>query len=390
MTTVGPPAVPADRALQVQHVPSFRLDCGVELLDVRQAYFLDGRLNAARDNLVLVFHALTGSPDAAGDWWRGMIGPGRAIDTDRYAVLCPNLLGSCYGTTGPATAWRAAGASDAEVFPAVTPRDMARLAALLVDALDVREVALVTGGSLGGMVALEWALLHPGRARSTVVLAAPSAHTALAIGWNHVQREAVRLAAAAGRPADGLALARMVGMLSFRTEVELDARFGRRAGTAAPYAVQDYLTRHGEKLVARFDPASYLTLLDAMDAHDVGAGRGGTEAALRALREREAGPGDVVAVGIPGDLLYGAEVVRAWAEAAGATYRELHSAHGHDAFLLETEQVGCILADALAPGGRARTVRSGEGAAPGAPGRTARSAPAPAAPTCARTALGVC
>ncbi len=136
------------RALRVQRVPRFALECGTVLEDVRQAYYLDGTLNAKRDNLAIVFHALTGNADAAGGWWRDVIGPGRALDTDRYAVLAPNLLGSCYGTTGPSDYAKGA-------FPPVTPRDQARLVGLLVDELGVESPALVAGGSLGGMVSLE-------------------------------------------------------------------------------------------------------------------------------------------------------------------------------------------------------------------------------------------
>src|SRR5690606_27699777 len=140
----------------------------------------DGALNAKRDNLVIVFHALTGDADAAGGWWREVIGPGRALDTDRFAVLSPNLLGSCYGTTGPSDyeAKEDEGGEGGKggEFPPVTPRDQARLAGLLVNELGVESPALVAGGSLGGMVALEWALEHPGRARAVVAMAAPAAH----------------------------------------------------------------------------------------------------------------------------------------------------------------------------------------------------------------------
>ncbi|HEX6536653.1 MAG TPA: homoserine O-acetyltransferase [Gemmatimonadaceae bacterium] len=320
---------PRARVVLTHEVPRLVLESGAVLERVRQAYHLDGELDAARDNLVVVFHALTGSADAVGDWWRGVLGPGKAVDTGRWAVLAPNLLGSCYGTTGPSTC-------GAGAFPAVGPRDMARLAWLLVDALGVRRVALAIGGSLGGMVAQEFALLAPERVRGTVVFAAPAAHTAYAIGWNHIQREVVRLAGARG-----LALARMVGMMTFRTEEELGSRFARDVGADGRFDVQRYLARHGEKLVARFDAASYVALLDAMDAHDVGRGRGGVDAALATLR------GHVVGVGIPGDLLYSASEVQRWTTAAGAEYREIASVHGHDAFLLETEQVGAILRDAL-------------------------------------------
>jgi homoserine O-acetyltransferase len=310
-------------------VHGFRLESGDVLDEVVQGYRLWGTLNEERDNLVVVFHALTGSPDAA-DWWRGVIGPGLAIDTTRHAVVCANLLGSCYGTVAP---WQ----RDGTALSPVTPRDQARLIRALVDELGAASVALATGGSLGGMVALEWAALFPERARSVVVFAAPAAHTASAIGWNHVQRTAIR----AGGAQAGLALARMVGMLTYRTGDELERRFGRREGVEG-FAVRDYLSRHGERLVERFDAAGYLTLLDAMDAHDVGAGRGGIGAALGAVRGR------LIGVGIPGDLLYSEKDVRRWTDEAGAEYREIHSEHGHDAFLLEPDQVGALLAEVLA------------------------------------------
>ena len=319
----------SERKLHVQRVPRFELECGTVLENVRQAYYLDGALNAERDNLVMVFHALTGDADAVGSWWREVFGPGRAIDTDRYAVLSPNLLGSCYGTTGP---------SDYAVgeFPPVTPRDQARLAGLLVNELGVRSPALVAGGSLGGMVALEWTLEHPGRARSVVAMAAPAAHTAYAIGWNHIQR---RLVTELGER--GLEIARQVAMLTFRTESELGSRFGRCTTPEGGWQVASWLEHHGRKLKARFDAATYATLLDAMDAHDVGRGRGGVARALASLTGR------VVAVGIPGDLLYSAEEVHHWAALAGARYEEISSRHGHDAFLIEHDQVGRILADTV-------------------------------------------
>ena len=318
------------RALQRQRTPRLELECGAVLTDVVQAYHLDGALSPARDNLVLVFHALTGSADAAGDWWRELVGPGRAIDTRRYAVLCANLLGSCYGTTGPA---------DGGDFPPVTPRDQARLIHHLLDGLGIEQVALATGGSLGGMVALEWAAQQPARARAVVAFAAPAAHTARAIAWNHVQRRAIE----AGGPV-GLEVARMVGMMTYRTPAEQSARFGRRREADGGWAIGSYLDHHGRKLRDRFDVRSYLALLGAMDAHDVGRGRGGVAAALRPLGDRLTG------VGIPGDRLYGAEDVRAWVEAAGGHYREIHSTRGHDAFLLEPGQVGEILAEALRRG----------------------------------------
>ncbi len=320
------------RTPRTQHVPRFALDSGDVLTDVVQAYHLDGTINAARDSVVLVVHALTGSADAAGDWWRDLIGPGLSIDTARYAVLCTNLLGSCYGTTGPSD-------ENAGTFPRITPRDMARLIALLVADLGISSLALVTGGSLGGMVAMEYALIDPSRARSLVALAAPAAHTAWAIAWNAIQRRALALGGD-----DGLALARMVGMMTYRTETEFSARFGRET-RGDEYAAASYLAHQGDKLVSRFSSESYRVLSEAMDAHDIGRGRGGMAAALRALRASVNGP--VVGVGIPGDNLYGPEEIRRWTLGAGAPYRELHSSLGHDAFLLESGQVGRIIADTL-------------------------------------------
>jgi homoserine O-acetyltransferase len=313
-------------------LPSFTLESGVTLQAVRQAYHLEGTINAAGDNLIVVLHALTGSADAAEGWWRGLIGPGLALDTERYAVLSPNLLGSCYGSTGPNDFPDGA-------FPAVTPRDQARLVARLVEHLGVRDVALTCGGSLGGMVALEFGLSFAGRIRATVVLAAPAAHTAHAIAWNAVQRACLDLGGARG-----LELARQVAMISFRTEREFEARFGRATQPDGRFAMETYLEHHGRKLAARFDAATYRTLTRAMDAHDVGRGRGGVGPALRAI------PGALFAVGVPGDQLYSADVVREWAVQANAEYRELESHHGHDAFLLEIDQVGAILREAIAAG----------------------------------------
>jgi homoserine O-acetyltransferase len=335
------------RHRRVQLLERFVLESGEVLPDVQQAYYLDGSLNEARDNLVLVFHALTGSADAMGDWWRGVVGPDRAIDTNRYPVLCTNLLGSCYGTTGPSDPAR-------RPFPEVTTRDMARLVGQLVETLQVPSIALAIGGSLGGMVAMEFAATYPGLVRNVVVLAAPAQHPASAIAWSHIQRRAI---AAAGD--DGLEIARMIAMMTYRTAGELADRFGRDQHDGGGFAVERYLSRQGEKLRARFDVHTYLTLLDAMDSHDVGRGRGGVANALRAVKGR------IIGVGIPGDLLYDPHLdVRRWTEVAGAEYREIESAKGHDGFLLEGAQVSALLREVL--GGETATATEDYG--PGAVG----------------------
>lgn len=299
------------------------------------AFHLDGRLSAQRDNVILVLHALTGTPDAAGDWWAQQIGPARAIDTDRFAVLAPNLLGSCYGSSGPSTV---------EGFPALTVRDQARAVAVLLERLDIARVEAVVGGSLGGMVALELAASFPDRARRAVVFAAGARLGAAAIAWSAVQRRALALGGA-----DGLALARQVAMLTYRTARGLEARFGRERGRrrdghtehGEAFAVSEWLQAHGERLTARMDAATYQALIDVMDTHDLSGARGGAAERLRASGTRFTG------VGIPGDLFCEASEVRRWVEAAGGAYRELDSSQGHDAFLLEHAQVSAILAEAL-------------------------------------------
>ena len=327
------PSGPAgSRALHVQRIERFDLESGGTLRDVRQAYHLDGTINAARDNVVLVLHALTGSADAVGDWWRDVAGVGRPIDTARWAVLSPNLLGSRYGTTGPTSA-----AGGKRRWPDITTRDQARLAWALLDELGVDRPALVVGGSLGGMVALEVAATRPNGPRATVALAAPAAHTAWAIGWNHAQRAA--LDALPGE--EGMKLARRIAMVSYRSEAEFEQRFGRTVSDDGRFAAQRWLDGHAERLAARFDARTYRALIDAMDAHDVGRGRGGTAAALAAISGR------LVGVGIPSDALYGEEVVRGWTQDAGAEYRQLPSVYGHDGFLIEQAAVGRLLSDVL-------------------------------------------
>lgn len=301
----------------------FRLDDGTELPEVEQAFTLHGEVDARGSNVVIVLHALTGDPHVQ-RWWPDVVGPGRALDTERWAVVCPGLIGSPYGTTRPP-----AGAQ-------VTPRDMARLTIRLAAALGAPRPALVTGGSLGGMVALEWAASDPCAAEAVVVFAAPGAQPPSAIGAGHVQRRALEIG---GR--DGLALARMAAMLTYRTDRELDDRFGRRRRIDGRFEMQSWLDHHGRSFVDRFDAESYGTLLDAMDAHDVAAERGSVASALASFE------GLLVGVGVPGDVLYSDESVRDWVEAAGAEYEAIHSIRGHDAFLLETDQVARILGGAL-------------------------------------------
>lgn len=317
--------------LSFHDVPLFELESGEVLTEIRQAYRLIGRTDRDPSGLVLLFHSLTGNTDAA-EWWPGVVGPGLAIDTNRYAVLCPNLLGSCYGTT-----FRREPQTHRSPRPLVTTRDQARLIGLLVESLGFSSVVLAAGGSLGGMVTLEWAATFPEKTRVAIAFAAPAVQSAYAQGWNAIQQRAIELGGV-----EGLAVARMVGMMTYRTANEFDARFLGVPGDSEPFAIQSYLRRHGEKLVARFDTESYLSLMETMDNHDVGRGRGGVGPALRAFSGR------LVGVGIPGDLLYRDDEVRNWSRETGAAFRFLPSVHGHDGFLLEKEAVARLIAEELA------------------------------------------
>ena len=316
------------------------------LSGLRLRYQVLGNELAARDNgWILIFHALTGSADVA-QWWGPLIGPGKVLDTSRHAIVTANLLGSCYGSTGPQE-WAL---EHDDPFPELTPADLAAAHAPLLEHLGVERLALVTGGSLGGMVALEWGRRSTVPVERLVVFAAPAAASAQAIAWNTVQRMAIEADPdwRNGRyppdrgPAAGLAAARALAMITYRTAAEFDARFGRTSSRAAGrYDVDHYLRRQGDKLVARFDAASYVALMRAMDLHDVGDLAEAARATASRVRT-------IVGVGVDSDLLYAAGEVRAWTDAyraAGmdARYREVVSASGHDAFLIEWDQVARIL-----------------------------------------------
>ena len=333
----------------VREVGPFAIGDGVILSTLRVAYRHDGP-GPDEAPQVLVIHALTGSADAAGDWWAPLIGPGRALDTTRVGVLCANLLGGCYGTTGPTSPDASTGRPWGAAFPAISTRDQARAQWALLDALGIERLALVTGGSLGGMVALEVALERPEAVGEVLPIAAPAATGALAIAWNGIQLELVRRLGE-----DGLDLARRLAMTTYRSEADFEHRFGRAVEPDGTPSITGYLAYQGRKLVGRFDPETYRVLVEAMDRHDAGAGRGGLGPALARLADNGV---RLTGLGIPGDALYGPAQVHslvdaAAAEGAHARYLELRSTKGHDAFLVEWDQlaeiVGDVLAEALAP-----------------------------------------
>jgi homoserine O-acetyltransferase len=321
----------------------FELGDGTVLADLTVAYRHDGRAPGDAPQVVVV-HALTGSADAAGDWWEPLIGPGRALDTGRFGVLCANLLGGRYGTTGP-TSWDPAVANAyGRAFPAISTRDQARAQWRLLDALGIDRVALVTGGSLGGMVALELAAERPSRVDHVIPIAAPAATGPMAIAWNHIQISLIDQLGTAG-----LALARQLAMTTYRSEADFDERFGRRVEADGRPSIVSYLDHQGDKLVERFDGETYRVLAGAMDRHDIGAGRRGLDAVLESFAR--AGT-RLTGLGIEDDILYGPRQVHQLVDAAinagvEATYREMHSSKGHDTFLVEWDQLTTVLAEAL-------------------------------------------
>ncbi|RKT57398.1 homoserine O-acetyltransferase MetX [Saccharothrix australiensis] len=313
-------------------------------LPVRIAYETWGALNAARSNAVLVLHALTGDSHVAGGvspghptpgWWDGLVGAGRPLDPERWFVVAPNVLGGCQGTTGP---WETApdGRPWGDRFPRVSVRDQVAAEVLLADALGIGSWAAVLGGSMGGMRALEWAISTPDRVKSLLVLSAPAASTAEHIALASAQLHAIRV-----DPVAGLGVARRIAHVAYRTRAELEARFGRERQADGRYAVESYLDHHADKLVRRFDPESYVVLTEAMNGHDVGAGRGGVRAALRRVTAR------TVVAGVDSDRLYPLAQQAEIAEGLGVDLRVVTSPHGHDGFLIEVEQVGALVAELL-------------------------------------------
>lgn len=331
--------------VQTHVVPEFELDNGEVLREAPVAYQTWGTLNDARDNVILLCHALTGDTDAA-EWWEGLVGPGCVFDTDRFFVICPNVLGSPYGTASPLTIDPETEAPYGAHFPRTTIRDTVRLHRRLLDHLGVRQVALAAGGSMGGMQVLEWAF-YGDFVRALLPVAVNGRHAPWQIGWSEAQRQAIY---ADPRwqdghydpeepPQAGLASARMAAMVSYRSPDSFKERFARdrtKEGTA--FAVESYLRYQGQKLVDRFDANCYVRLTQQMDTHDVARGRGDYTEVLRSIQQ------PTLVVGIDSDVLY---PVAGQEELANhlpnAQLSLLHSPHGHDAFLIEISKLAALI-----------------------------------------------
>ncbi|MET4609476.1 homoserine O-acetyltransferase [Rhodococcus sp. PvR044] len=348
-------------------IGALRLENGVVLPDVTLAVQAWGEPNADLDNIVLVEHALTGDSHVSGPvddehpspgWWNGMIGPGAPIDTDEWCVLATNVLGGCRGTTGPASLdpdGRAWGSR----FPEISIRDQVEAELALADALGIDQFAAVVGGSMGGMRTLEWTVGHPDRVRSALILAVGARATADQIGTQTTQIAAITADPdwqggdyhGTGRvPRAGLGIARRIAHLTYRTEDELDTRFGNATQPGEDtwqggrYAVESYLEHQADKLVARFDPGTYVLLTEAMNRHDVGRGRGGIEAALAST------PVPVIVGGVDSDRLYPLRQQEELAQHLPGCdgLRVVNSRYGHDGFLTEAEWVTKLLGETMA------------------------------------------
>lgn len=300
-----------------------------------------GSLKEARDNVVLICHALTGNTNAA-DWFSGLIGPGKAIDPQHHFVICPNILGSCYGTIGPTSINPEKKKPFQGDFPEISIRDMVRLNQMLLDDLGITGIELAVGGSLGGMQALEFALMDF-RVKKTALFAMGKAHTPWAIGISQAQRKAIYADQNWNggfysddlQPKKGLAAARAMAMLTYRSPEDYNVKFARNIQPEKNmYQVESYLDYQGKKLAARFDANSYITLTKAMDTHDVSRDRGSFHEVLGSLTK------PVLIVGFDSDLLY---PIYEQKELAGlipnSTFVEINSSYGHDAFLIEFKQL---------------------------------------------------
>jgi homoserine O-acetyltransferase len=360
---------------QLADLGPFALESGGRLPAVRLAYETWGELNEDGTNAVLVLHALTGDSHVTGDageghptpgWWQSMVGPGAPIDTDRYFVVAPNVLGGCQGSTGPAST-----APDGRPwggrFPLLTVRDQVAAEIRLADLLGIDSWALVIGASMGGQRVLEWAVMAPERVEAIAAIATAAQTSGDQIAGFHTQLAAIRAdpryrdgdyydAADGDGPHVGLGIARQIAHQTYRSAFELDERFGRiPQGAEDPldggrFAVQSYLDHHGDKLARRFDANTYVVLTRTMITHDLGRDRGGVEAALAQITAR------ALVIAVDSDRLFPpaqSERIAAGIPGAGPV-RTVHSDYGHDGFLIEEDLVGALVSEFLEDGVRSR------------------------------------
>lgn len=351
----------------------FRLESGASLSPVTLAYETYGRLNRDRSNAILILHALSGSAHAAGyhhaddpkpGWWDACIGPGKAFDTNRFFVICSNVLGSCYGSSGPQSIDPATGKPYGLNFPVVTIGDMVRAQTHLIDHLGIEKLLCVAGGSMGGMQVLEWAAHYPERIAAAIPLATTARHSPMLIAFSEVGRQAIYADPAwnngdyydnGRKPDAGLAVARMIGHITYLSEASMQQKFGRRLQAReqfgyefqTEFAIESYLKYNGHNFTRRFDANSYLYVTKAMDYFDLSQPSGSLAAAFA-----NSAAVKFLVVSFTSDWLYPSyhskELVSALhAVGADATYLDIQSTWGHDAFLLEVDTMTRLLSSFL-------------------------------------------
>ena len=329
------------------------LESGETLPDITIAYQSWGTLNSARDNAILVNHAMTGWSDVPG-WWPQMVGPGLPLDTDKYFIVCPNVIGGCQGSTGPSSI-AADGKRYGSRFPILTIRDMVAAEVAFTEAIGIKKYKLAVGPSLGGMRALEWAVEHPEKVSAIFTIGSSAVATGDQIGTAAIQIRAIKKDPhfhggdyydKERGPIEGMGIARRIAHLTYRTDTEMDVRFGRelQGDDTGRYAVESYLDHQAAKLAKRFDANTYICLTEAMNSHDVGRGRGGVVAALESITI------PMVVVSIDTDRLFPPRLQKEIAELApkAAPLVTISSDFGHDGFLIDVEAVGGAIRSALA------------------------------------------
>ena len=357
---------------QVTFDEELRLQSGATLRPFTLAYETYGTLNADRSNTILICHALSGDAHVAGQhsahdrkpgWWDDAVGPGKAFDTDRYFIICSNVIGGCSGSTGPSSINPETNRPYGLSFPVVTVADMVEAQRWLLDALDIPSVLCVTGGSMGGMQAIQWAVSYPDRVRSALVLASTACTSAQTIALNEVPRQAIYADPNWNEgdyygkepPNAGLAVARMIGHITYLSEKSMREKFGRRLQErekygydfATEFEVESYLKYHGNRFTSRFDANSFLYITKAIDYFDMSLGRGDLAQAFTDVKAK------FLVLSYSSDWLYppeqSEELVRALLRnGIDASYVEIKSDYGHDAFLLEVERLGELTRDFLA------------------------------------------
>jgi len=331
----------------VARFDSIALDSGVVLAPVQVAYETYGELNAAKSNAILILHAFSGDAHAAGEdgWWDNMIGPGKGFDTNKYFVISSNVLSGCRGTTGPGSIDPATGCPYAMAFPPVTIPDMVRLQKMLIDHLGIGKLLAVAGGSMGAMQALQWAVAYPESVAAAIPIAGTARHSPQQIAFNEVGRQAIMADPDWNQgnyygqklPARGLAVARMVGHITYMSDLSMREKFGRRLRDQNQFEVESYLRYRGSQFVDRFDANSYLYITRAMDYFDLTGDRLALSAAFENVTTR------FLVISFTSDWLYPSyqslEVVRALrGRNCDVAYCELPSSYGHDAFLVNVDE----------------------------------------------------